>query len=84
MSEILNTNSEGAKLPSEFKDPFTNDSVDRVYYEFHRTKSYFRKNCFHCATIYLVNDNTKGSQEFYDDDPELLRQKVENFIKNLK
>lgn len=84
MLEINKNNSEGQFIPSEFKNPFTVDSIDRVYYEFHKDKSFFRKNCFHQATIYMKNGTTQGSQEFFDDDPELLRQKVENFIKNLK
>jgi len=67
MTDITN-NSESIKLPSEFKDPFNKDSVDRVYYEFHRTKSFMRGNCFHRATIYLENNNTQGIQNFYNDD----------------
>ena len=84
MSDITKY-SEGTKLPSEFKDPFTNDSVDRVYYEFHKNKSnIFRGGCFHKATVYLENGNTKGEQEFYDNNPDMLRRKVENFINSLK
>lgn len=84
MSDITEY-SEGAKLPSEFKDPFTNASVDRVYYEFHKQKStMFREGCFHKATVYLQNGNTTGKQEFYDNYPDMLRRKVENFINSLK
>ena len=77
-------NSESNFIPSEFKNPFNKDSIDRVYYEFHRSKSMFRKDCFHKASIYLKQGNTSGTQEFFDDDPEKLRKKVENFINNLK
>lgn len=83
MSDIDNYS--GGKLPSEFKDPFTNDSIDRVYYEFHKQRStMFRGGCFHRAVVHLENGNTSGKQEFFDDDPEMLRRKVENFIKGLK
>jgi len=85
MADLSNINSEDLKLPSEFNDPFTSKSVDRVYYEFHKTKStIFRNGCFHKATIHLENGNTKGTQDFYDDNPDILRQKVENFINGLK
>jgi len=75
----------GSKLPSEFKDPFTHDSVDWVTFNFHKKRSrMFRNGCFHEAIVRLENGNTSGKQEFYDDDPDMLRKKVDNFINSLK
>jgi len=74
-----------SNLPSEFKDPFIGVGVKRVTYEFNnRRSSMFRENKFHEATVYLENGNSSGKQDFYDDDPETLRKRVENFINNLK
>lgn len=81
MSSLTETS---GSLPSEFKDPFTHDSIDNVKYEFYKTKSFLRDDKFHKATVYLKADNTSGFQNFYDNDPEILRQKVENFINSLK
>lgn len=71
-------------LPSEFKDPFKKDTVDRVVVEFHKTKSnWFRDGKRHVASIYFSNGNTKGEQAFYDDDPKELMRRVESFIDQL-
>ena len=70
-------------LPSEFKDPFTGDCIETVIYEFHKRKSFFRGDCFHSATVKFTSGNTNGRQEFYDDDPNTLRNRVEQFIKDL-
>jgi hypothetical protein len=84
MSNKPNNSSGGSNIPSEFKDPFNHDSINRVSFMFRKNRSMFNQNKFHHATVYLENGNTKGEQDFYDDDPELLRKKVENFINNLK
>lgn len=71
-------------LPTEFKNPFKSTSIDRIYFEFHKRKSgLFREGCFHKATVYFENGNTSGSQDFFDDDPDNLRRRVDHFINNL-
>ena len=84
MSFGIKVNSEGTNLPSEFKDPFTNDAVDSVDYTFNKRRSFMRDDKFHKATVFLVSGDTRGRQDFYDDDPDILRIRVDNFINNLK
>lgn len=71
-------------LPDEFKDPFRKDAVDRVIVEFHKnTSNIFRSGKHHKATVYFSNGNTKGEQDFFDDNPKLLMERVEAFIEKL-
>ena len=74
---------EQENLPSEFQDPFTNDSVTRVTFSFNKRRSLFRESKFHQAAVYFENGNSSGKQNFYDDDAELIRVRVENFINDL-
>jgi len=74
---------ENSALPTEFSDPFANDSINKVVFEFNKTKSFFRDDKFHEARIYFTKGTTSGSQKFFDDDPDLLKKRVDNFINNL-
>lgn len=79
-----NSGGSSNSLPSEFKDPFVNDAVDSVTFRFRKWRSMLCDNKFHEAVVYLKNGNTSGKQEFYDDDPENLRRRVDEFIKSLE
>lgn len=70
-------------VPSEFKDPFSNDAIERVEYNFYKKRSLFRQDKFHRATVYFSKGETSGHQDFYDDDPQLIFKRVQSFINNL-
>ena len=81
---FLGIGSSSSNLPSEFKDPFKKDAVDRVVIEFNKTKStWFRDGKHHTATVYFSEGNTKGQQEFFDDDPQELLRRIQTFVDRL-
>ena len=84
IQKSFNDGEGNSALPTEFKDPFVADAITSVDYSFNKRKSFMRDDCFHQAKVYFNNGNSKGDQSFYDDDPDTLRKRVDNFINSLK
>lgn len=82
---MSNNNTSGGMMPPDFNSIYTNDDIQRITFEFHRRPSkIFRDGKKHEATVHFKKNNSTSRQDFFSDDPEELRQQVENFTNNIR
>lgn len=69
-------------LPSDLKDPFRVDAIERIWFGI--SKSWLDKSVMNfTATVEFRNGNTKGEQKFNAPDFETLVRKVKDFTESL-
>ena len=69
-------------LPTDFKNPFLKNKVDRIIIEIHKQDGYFHKQPV-SAKVWFENGNTTGLQTIEGQDLVSVVGKIETFLKTL-
>lgn len=69
-------------LPTDFKNPFLKDKVDRIIIEIHKQDKFFHKHPV-SAKVWFENGNTTGLQNIDGNDLRTVVNQIETFLKTL-